>query len=385
MFRIRAADEPRMASHSDYPPDHRYFPALDGLRTVSVCIVLAFHHGLFPAGWVGVDIFFVLSGFLITGILRNSAHKPSYLRTFYIKRTTRIVPPVIILLVSVFLIVRTFSWAYIAYLLFAGNIVELTRASIWLLSPLWSLAIEEHFYLAWPFAVRRLSGMSLIRVGFAVLLAEPLLRCLCTIALRHTSTPQLHWNTPSFLLTPFRLDGLVAGALLSLLLERASREGATQASIFHRLRHQLLAISLSLFALFLATEALVPSFRRTTDNLAFNSIAYTLTAIASALLIAHLVLNPGSIFTSLLAARPMVLVGRISYGVYLFQLPVKACVLRLLPHSSDFLRFFIDVPITLIVAAISFLLCESPMIRLGRRLIASESRQLLRVASPAEV
>jgi peptidoglycan/LPS O-acetylase OafA/YrhL len=345
-------------------PTHRYYPALDGLRTVSVLIVLLFHHGLLAAGWVGVDIFFALSGFLITGILRSSASTPTYLRSFYAKRVTRILPPVLLLLLLVALQRRALSLAYLAYLFFAGNLIELSSSAIWQLSPLWSLAIEEHFYLAWPLAIRRLSRRTLIRLTLALLLTEPILRALATLTLRHYLGPQLRWNTPIFLLTPFRLDGLLAGALLALLLE----DTRIPTTLTLTLKRWSLPTSAILFTLFLALEALIPTFRRTTDSLPFNTFAYTLTALASAALIAHLVLNPNAALTTLLARPPLVLLGRISYGLYLFQLPVKALLSTLLPHTNEAHLLPLTLAATIAVATLSFRLYEKRCIAAGRRL-----------------
>jgi peptidoglycan/LPS O-acetylase OafA/YrhL len=368
----------------DPAPTHRYFPALDGLRAISVVIVLLFHHGLLAAGWVGVDVFFALSGFLITGILRSSASTATFWSSFYVKRVTRIVPPVLLLLVLVALLRQTLAPAYLAYLFFGGNVIELSSVAIWQLSPLWSLAIEEHFYLAWPLAIRCLSRRILIRLTLALLLAEPILRALATLALRHYIGPQLRWNNPIFLLTPFRLDGLLAGGLLAFLIED---HGLSRVS--NILKRFSLPTSAILFAFFLALEAIIPTFRRSTDSLPFNTFAYTLTAVASATLIAHLVLNPNASLSSLLSRRPFVLLGRISYGLYLFQSPVKAFLNIHLPHTPDGQLFPLTLAATTALATFSFLCYEKPCIAAGRRMAARINAQssdpVPRIPSPSLV
>jgi peptidoglycan/LPS O-acetylase OafA/YrhL len=348
-----------MSSHHP-SPKHTYYPALDGLRALCVLIVFLFHHGLLAAGWVGVEVFFALSGFLITGILRGAAGKPSYWSGFYAKRVTRILPPVVLLLVIVALQKGSLTYSYLAYLLFAGNLIELTSHAIWQLSPLWSLAIEEHFYLIWPSAIQRLSRHSLIRLLLALIVAEPFVRALVTVAITHAYGAQHQWNNPIFLLTPFRLDALLAGALLALWLEGQNEVSA--------LKRWSLPGTVSLFALFLGLEAVFPGFRRTADSIAFNSLAYSVTAIASALLIAHLVLTPEGWLAKLLSRKPIVYLGTISYGMYLFQLPVKAAVAALLPHARPTTYLLMDTVATVAFASASFWWFERRMIAAGRKL-----------------
>src|ERR1700753_580321 len=105
-------------------------PQLDGLRAIAVILVFMFHHGLVRSGWIGVDIFFVLSGFLITGILRRDTGNPKYWSSFYAKRVTRILPPLLAVVIVVLLAEPHFKLGSLGYLLFASNIVELTPYAI---------------------------------------------------------------------------------------------------------------------------------------------------------------------------------------------------------------------------------------------------------------
>jgi peptidoglycan/LPS O-acetylase OafA/YrhL len=333
---------------------------LDGLRALCVLIVFLFHHGLLAAGWVGVEVFFALSGFLITRILRGAAGQPNYWSGFYAKRVTRILPPVVLLLVIVFIEKGPVTYSYLAYLLFAGNFIELTSHAIWQLSPLWSLAIEEHFYMVWPSAIQRLSRRSLIRLLLALIVAEPFVRALATEVITHAYGALRQWNNPIFLLTPFRLDALLAGALLALSLEGKS--------VVPMLKRWSLPGSVLLFAVFLGLEAMFPGFRRTSNSLAFNSLAYSLTAVASALLIAHLVLIPEGWLAKLLSRKPIVYLGTISYGMYLFQLPIKAAIAALLPHAGSATYLLMDTVATVAFASASFWWFERRMIAAGRRL-----------------
>src|ERR1035437_1333738 len=136
---------------------------LDGLRAIAVGAVVLHHHLLVSGGWVGVELFFVLSGFMITTILRRDRKDPAYWKRFYIRRATRILPPVMALILLVAVYYQPPVRSLLVYIFFLGNFANLTR---WGMSSqlglLWSLAIEEHFYLMFPFAVRYLERSRLI-------------------------------------------------------------------------------------------------------------------------------------------------------------------------------------------------------------------------------
>jgi peptidoglycan/LPS O-acetylase OafA/YrhL len=212
-----------------------HVPALDGLRGVAVLLVLAFHlahldgaAGL-PArallgatrfGWSGVDLFFVLSGFLITGILLDAKGAPGYFRSFYVRRALRIFPLYYAYLAVLFWAVprlapvgavdvhpgsQAWMWTYLSNVLFA-------REGGFHASPyaghFWSLAVEEQFYLAWPLAVwlfprRWLAAVALALVGGAFALRLGI----------HRTTFNA---TAAYVLTPARADALAVGALVAI-------------------------------------------------------------------------------------------------------------------------------------------------------------------------
>ena len=198
--------------------DPRRVPGLDGLRGVAILMVVVLHFTflltrdyrrfapLYAArlGFIGVDLFFVLSGFLITGILLDSKDSPRYFRNFYARRFLRIFPPWYLFLVFVFFVAPRIAlgvaggsiarWWYFSYLTnFAlvrygeGN----AFADIG-----WSLAIEEQFYLVWPAVVLLLSGRRLRRLCVTIVVAA--------IALRGILGPE-HFKAAYFL-TPARMD-----------------------------------------------------------------------------------------------------------------------------------------------------------------------------------
>lgn len=339
-------------------------PQLDGLRAIAVILVFTFHHSLIRSGWIGVDIFFVLSGFLITGILRRDTGNPEYWKSFYAKRATRILPPLLAVVIVVLLAEPHFRFGSLGYLLFASNIVELTPYALAPLGALWSLAIEEHFYFAWPFVVKSLKWSTLVKVSVAIVLISPLLRAGATLAFHHFWGVSHNWNSPIFLLTPFRLDGLAAGALLSLLLEH-DRMTTT-------LTRWSAPVCVAAFGLFAGLELWLPGFRRTADTVLFNGVGYSLVVLGSFCLISFLMLKPASLVARFLALAPFVFIGTISYGFYLFQAPIKILMQHLLSASTPWaVLVLVDAAATVAVASISFYFMEKPIIAWGRKIGSS--------------
>ena len=169
-------------------------PELDTIRGIAVLLVLFFHgfgfrYGIegFPKlfvaatlpGWMGVNLFFVLSGFLITGILLDSKPKADYYRTFYIRRALRILPLYYAVLLLLAVLARTgwvnrqASWAFLGLSFFYLSNVTVLFGVPMQYGVLWSLAVEEHFYLLWPAAVRSLSRHRVAVVGVVI--------CICLL------------------------------------------------------------------------------------------------------------------------------------------------------------------------------------------------------------
>ncbi len=224
---------------SSPPAPGTHHAALDGLRGVAVLMVLAFHFlhvdgqggtvegallSVSRAGWAGVDLFFVLSGFLITGILLDARGGPGYFRAFYARRVLRIFPLYYAYLAVLFLVLPLFLpsldvkpetqgwlWAYLGNVLFA-------REGGFQASPytghFWSLAVEEQFYLAWPLLVWMLPRRRLAAVCLGLVVAAFALR----LGIHRTTFN----STAAYVLTPARMDALALGALVAI----AAREPA---------------------------------------------------------------------------------------------------------------------------------------------------------------
>ena len=206
----------------------RHMPSLDSIRGIAVLMVIFFHGygwyswklelggfwgGLASAvvgcGRFGVNVFFVLSGFLITGLLLKARERRDFYQNFYLRRVLRILP-IYLLLLTVLWLWHIIDFRFLAAaVLFIANFSRLFGAPLNEYGSLWSLAVEEHFYLLWPTCVRRLKERTLFRILIVVLVAEPVLRLL---AIHISAHIDIHYKTP------FVLDFLAYGALLSLLI-----------------------------------------------------------------------------------------------------------------------------------------------------------------------
>lgn len=258
-------------------------------------------------GWSGVDLFFVLSGFLITGILLETKDSPGYFLTFYYRRALRIWPMYYLVLLAVSFGLSRFSrelqtlhtdhpWGY--YALYLQNLVFDGRFPM---QYTWSLAVEEHFYLVWPFLVRFLPRRHLVWLASAILVLSPLSRWWAADA-------GVSWAF-IYTATVFRLDGLAAGAILAIWL-RSDRCSPRSVALVARI---LLGIGIPGAAVFLASRAgLSGGFGE------YSPWVYTfLCAASSGALLFALSVKAGSLGDRLLGMRWLRYVGKISYGIYL--------------------------------------------------------------------
>jgi peptidoglycan/LPS O-acetylase OafA/YrhL len=333
--------------------------SLDGIRGVAIFMVLSMHGGWFGNGWIGVDLFFVLSGFLITGILRKTRSEPFYWRRFYIKRATRILPPMLLgIAVAALIWPHPSLVGIVGYALSLGNIVDMTHFAIRPIGHLWSLSVEEHYYLLWPFFVLRLPRQKLQWLLFAMIAIVPVARYIFTYLVPSQEPYAI------YLLTPFRFDGIALGSLLALLLEQESwRE---------RLKKWSGAGIAFACAAYLVARAAVGHihFYPLGFNPVFNSIGYSLIALIAFFMIAHACLRPDAIPARMLRNRLLVKLGVISYGVYVYSWILLVTIRDIFPRLSDVQAGVIHLFVSLPVSAILFKYYERPITDWGRRVAA---------------
>jgi peptidoglycan/LPS O-acetylase OafA/YrhL len=308
-------------------------PTLDGLRGIAILLVLVLHftmyggpapaagldllvHRVAVAGWIGVDLFFVLSGFLITGILYDAKGEEGYFRTFYLRRLLRIAPLYYGAL-AVFLVLLPALWPgheglawlrgesfwYWTYLL-NFRIAAEGWPDFGALGHFWSLAVEEQFYLFWPVAVFLLRRRPLMAL------------CAACMALAVATRLALHLagNPPAaFVLAPARLDALAAGAFLALLVRSP---GGLSAAV-RWAKPAAVGGGFGLLALFLWKRGL-PS-----EDPAVSVAGQALLALFFAAVLAlALAARPESRSGRWLAAPVLVFFGRYSYGLYVIHHPL---------------------------------------------------------------
>jgi peptidoglycan/LPS O-acetylase OafA/YrhL len=331
---------------------------LDGIRAVAIILVFLIHVNIGRFGWQGVSLFFVLSGFLITTILRRSRSSKSFWGPFYVKRATRILPPLVIAFLLAFLF-STVAWSKVGLyeVFFLANFAALLHqdgtAS---LTVLWSLAVEEQFYLFWPFAVRYLDRSQLIRLSAGVLITEPILRAIIS--------PFCKTSWPIYYLTPFQLDGLAAGSLLALLVEH---EATTQ--VLRKWSGKILGLIAALFG----TLSLTHVFHRDANTVLFNSLGYWLVYLGATFMISYVLLHPFSPVSRVLEWKPAVFLGSISYGFYLFH-PVGITLMEKLGVQLNFVHYRTLAPLGFVGVTIfswlSFRYYEQPFIAWGKKVAA---------------
>ena len=319
---------------------------------------------------MGVDLFFVLSGFLITRILLETREEKHYWSEFYIKRAGRILPPLLIVLPLGILLSSKKVWFAIAgYVFFLGNYVDTTQYAMWAFLPLWSLAVEEHFYLVWPSVVRWLRPSICTAIVLCVLIGEPILRVIFAPLVRDASIIGY--------LTWFRLDSITAGCLIALTYE---------IPFVHNL---LRRGALALFAAVVATYCLLQwryadAFTHTSNSILFNALGFSLVSLGAFALVAHLIVVPKGILARIFSVPAIVFMGEISYGVYLLH-PITRAILRRVFHAEGesaghsyqaLVLFLINMVVVSVLAWLSFRFYETPILRLSR-----EKARALRASS----
>ena len=323
------------------PRSDRY-PALDGIRGIAVLAVMTFHFFVFGqmvpgglidrvavtlagAGWAGVDLFFVLSGFLITGILVDARGKPNFFQVFYARRVLRIFPLYYAVLVVYFLVLplvfpsssvvqanthgQLWFWTYLSNVQVALHGWSATSMYV---AHFWSLAVEEQFYILWPFVVASLSRRALLRTCGVIVVASLLLRIWM-----HAH----HLPNAAFVLTVTRMDSLGIGASLAL----AIRDAGELRTILRWVKPLLATATTLLAAIYVARGG----FDK--NDPIVGTVGYTLFGLTFGgfLLLAITAPAGRSRLARVLSAAPLRALGKYSYSLYIFHHPVALLLVSL--------------------------------------------------------
>jgi peptidoglycan/LPS O-acetylase OafA/YrhL len=325
-----------------------YVPALDGLRGIAILGVLGVHLFGLSGGFYGVDLFFVLSGFLITTLLLEERDRTGHvsLRAFYIRRTRRLLPALGAVLALIAVVGPMYYSpgllaSIVASGLYAANIVRgFGRSDFLAATPaahLWSLAQEEQFYVLWPIALlsflRRLTErrlMTLLAAGFVALVLYR-----ASLAVAGAGWHRLYYAPDT------HMDGLVLGCLLAC----ARRRGLTTVPVL---------------AGCVAAAVVVAAFVLGAQTVAWSVGGLPVVEIAAAaLVLAALSHGPVAV---VLSARPLVWVGALSYSLYLWQIPA----MWLTGWSNPWTALLLTAALTLF----SYYVIERPFRRPRARAIA---------------
>lgn len=352
----------------------RYMPELDRLRALAIALVMLHHlpavigrdlgllQPLSAAGWFGVDIFFALSGFLITGILLSTVGRPSYWRNFYVRRALRILPLYYGFLTLIFLSralaplippeMTPSPWWFYGFL---SNFwyAQKSASTDLALEITWSLSVEEQFYLVWPLLVCWLRRRTLTITLVVVVLTAPFFRLL----LAHDAQTLCH--------TLCRMDGLAFGCLAALWWYSGEER---------RLR----GIGSAAGALWITLLAVVylGGFRE--DGWGVPVFLYALVPAAAATTILAVLSGQARLLSKLLALRPLVWIGRVSFSLYLLH-PLCFNIARNLAISlgwrdatshwgSDLVLALLAISLSLFAAGASFRVIEQRFLAFKDRL-----------------
>ncbi len=345
----------------------RHIPALDGLRGVAALIVMLYHFftNRVPWGWMGVDLFFVLSGFLITGILLRTKDSPGYYRNYFARRSLRIFPLYFLFLVIFFLIfpligvsdgigdypylegIQSWYWLYAQnWLVFFDPVYPGHE----MITHFWSLAIEEQFYVFWPLAIYLLPNRRILSF------------CIGLIALSISVRLIMFYGFDMsylkvYVFTFSRLDALAVGSALAVMVRNSDHKEWLN----RRTPSILIASTIGILVTFVLFKSM--------DFEAFTTYGYTVLAIFfGSLLVMALSSDPRSLVRRILETKPLTMFGKYSYGIYVYHIPVLRLGSRALsPYiESRAVTLIICFIMSLVVAYASYHLIEKRFLNLKK-------------------
>jgi peptidoglycan/LPS O-acetylase OafA/YrhL len=336
--------EPVSAQRRDIEADVQRLPALDGLRGLAILLVMQLHFWgiafgfaslpptlvvdrfmgrLFGVGWSGVELFFVLSGFLITGILYDEKRSRGYFRNFYARRFLRIFPLYYAFLAFALLVLPNFHrlagpggvsqlrdtqvWYWTYTMNIASSVKQLHVHLPIAYGQFWSLAIEEQFYLLWPLVVLLFSRRTLLILCAALVVGALAVR----IFLLQTASASFAVFVEPGVMLPARIDTLALGALLALALRGPGGIARFRPSAFIAAAGALMVLTI----LFFTHDGLSGS-DPDVETIGFSALAL----LYAALLLLVLTSRPRATLYRVFTHPSLTFLGRYSYAIYVFHL-----------------------------------------------------------------
>lgn len=320
----------------------RHIPELDGVRGLAILMVLMYHfrHGFPPIllsfdrsvlrlGWSGVDLFFVLSGFLISGILLDTMEYRKYYLSFYGRRILRIFPLYLIAVFAYFRLVVPLAAHYghpipsggareIWFWLHASNFPASQAYQEKYLPHFWSLSVEEQFYLVWPLILRQIRRNWFIPLCVGIVLLSTGLR----FAYIHTP----YRGEDLYRFTPFRLDGLAVGGLVAMLVRNP------QFVAWARQNGKWLVSAILMFL----AAAIYMGGGLGRDSVPMQTFGYTAFALTYGCLVcaAYLMAGTGSALPSVLRNPTLRAFGKYSYAIYILHFPLTIATTAILGRTA---------------------------------------------------
>jgi peptidoglycan/LPS O-acetylase OafA/YrhL len=350
---------------------HKYNPHLDGLRGIAILMVICFHYfgnfGIFNFGWAGVDLFFVLSGYLLTGRLFPYLNDKKLLGKFYLNRFLRIVPIYYAFLFTFYFLTyflgslktiqntEFYRSHFLGFFAFLSNWIFIfsNSSSHEYFNHLWSLAVEEQYYILFPLFVIVVSNKKrLLQIGIFLFLLIPIIRSLYFFNY-NPEYNKIYWNTF------FRADSFLLGFVMYM---------AIQNGLKHILKKHVYKIAIATFLIIIIGTIIEGTMKA---NTFFCTLGFTVLSIFFSCLVFLVEEDNYNLLKSLTLNRLLRYTGKISFGLYLFNWPVfivgyailntvsKKLNLNLSINSIHLLNAFQSLVFSFILSSVSFHYYES--------------------------
>jgi peptidoglycan/LPS O-acetylase OafA/YrhL len=358
-----------------------YLPALDGLRALAVIFVIAYHLGIpgFTGGLLGVGVFFTLSGFLITSLLLGSRERTGgfELQTFWLRRARRLLPAMALVLVTTLLAAAVatpdnlgqYTRQALSALFYVNNWYTISSSHSYFdhfagpgpLGHLWSLSIEEQFYLIWP--VLLVLMYRLLKRRGAVALATVALAVGSFYLLHALAHPGLD-TTRAYEGTDTRAGGLLLGAALAFYWPARKHTVGEQT----RTWIDVLGIAGVVLMVRLVTQTADGSMSLYSSGILLVTLATAAVLVAA--------VTTQTLVASLLGQAPLRWIGERSYGIYLWHMPVVAFLPAAVRNGSHLFSSILVIAATVALASLSWTVIEDPIRRYGFRAALTTARPL---------